>query len=163
LNLLINAAHAIPEGCYEDNEIRVRTWQEGGEVFAEVRDTGRGISAATHGNRRVWTVHRFAGCGSCPPVCRIICTIWTRSALPAATRGPCRHCIMPAGAERRWRVTNMNDVSQNGRSTCIISRKPRLEDCRQIPAAAEQRPSATGDGSIFVLSPAVHAGDPRQN
>jgi CheY-like chemotaxis protein len=45
LTLLINAAHAIPEGNNEENEIRVRTWQEGNEVCAEVRDTGKGISA----------------------------------------------------------------------------------------------------------------------
>jgi PAS domain S-box-containing protein len=44
LNLLINAAHAIQEGDVERNEIRVRTWQEGDEVFAEVRDTGKGIA-----------------------------------------------------------------------------------------------------------------------
>jgi PAS domain S-box-containing protein len=43
VNLLINAAHAIGEGDVEHNEIRVRTWQEGDEVFAEVRDTGKGI------------------------------------------------------------------------------------------------------------------------
>jgi CheY-like chemotaxis protein/anti-sigma regulatory factor (Ser/Thr protein kinase) len=45
LNLLVNAAHAIPEGNVEQNEIRVRTWQEGDEVCAEVRDTGGGIPA----------------------------------------------------------------------------------------------------------------------
>jgi len=44
LNLLVNAAHAIPEGAVEENEIRVRTWQEGADVFAEVRDTGSGVS-----------------------------------------------------------------------------------------------------------------------
>ncbi|MBW2732390.1 MAG: response regulator [Deltaproteobacteria bacterium] len=43
LNLLINAAHAIDEGNVEDNEIRIRTWAEGDQVFAEVSDTGRGI------------------------------------------------------------------------------------------------------------------------
>ena len=47
LNLLVNAAHAIPEGHVEQNEIRVRTWQEGDEVCAEVRDTGAGIPADT--------------------------------------------------------------------------------------------------------------------
>jgi signal transduction histidine kinase/CheY-like chemotaxis protein len=47
LNLLVNAAHAIPENSLEENEIRVRTWQEGDEVFAEVRDTGHGIPRAT--------------------------------------------------------------------------------------------------------------------
>ncbi|MBW2732043.1 MAG: hybrid sensor histidine kinase/response regulator [Deltaproteobacteria bacterium] len=44
LNLLVNAAHAIDEGDIEDNEIRVRTWQEGEEVCAEVRDSGRGVA-----------------------------------------------------------------------------------------------------------------------
>ncbi len=45
LNLIINAAHAIPEGRVESNEVRVRTWAEGDDVLAEVRDTGRGIAA----------------------------------------------------------------------------------------------------------------------
>ncbi|MFH1807534.1 MAG: response regulator [Pseudomonadota bacterium] len=44
LNLLINAAHAIPEGQLENNEIRVRTWVESAQVCAEVRDTGGGIA-----------------------------------------------------------------------------------------------------------------------
>jgi len=44
LNLLINACHAIEEGHVSSNKIRLRTWQEGDEVFAEVKDTGRGIS-----------------------------------------------------------------------------------------------------------------------
>ncbi|MBN2530670.1 MAG: response regulator [Deltaproteobacteria bacterium] len=44
LNLLINAVHAVEEGHVEDNEIRVRTWQDGEMVCIEVRDTGKGIS-----------------------------------------------------------------------------------------------------------------------
>lgn len=43
LNLLINAAHAIPEGDVGSHEIRVRTWQEEKMVCVEVRDTGEGI------------------------------------------------------------------------------------------------------------------------
>ncbi len=43
LNLLINAAHAIEEGNVDDNEIRVRTWQDGDQVHVEVSDTGCGI------------------------------------------------------------------------------------------------------------------------
>ena len=46
LNLLINAAHAIDEGDPEKNEIQVRLWHEGGEVLAEVQDTGKGIDPA---------------------------------------------------------------------------------------------------------------------
>ncbi|PJB35551.1 MAG: hypothetical protein CO108_25370 [Deltaproteobacteria bacterium CG_4_9_14_3_um_filter_63_12] len=44
LNLLVNAAHAIDEGALDKHQILVRTWQQGEEVFAEVRDTGRGIA-----------------------------------------------------------------------------------------------------------------------
>jgi PAS domain S-box-containing protein len=44
LNLLINATQAIEAGDVEDNEIRVRTWQQDGVVHAEVRDTGGGIA-----------------------------------------------------------------------------------------------------------------------
>jgi PAS domain S-box-containing protein len=43
LNLLINAAHAIPEGCADKHTIRVRAAAEGKEVRIEVSDTGSGI------------------------------------------------------------------------------------------------------------------------
>jgi len=45
LNLLLNAAHAIPEGDAKDHEIRV-VIREGstGEVVVEVRDTGMGMT-----------------------------------------------------------------------------------------------------------------------
>ncbi|MBK9519140.1 MAG: response regulator [Anaeromyxobacter sp.] len=43
LNLLVNAAQAIPEGDVERNRITIRTWSEGAAVLAEVRDTGAGI------------------------------------------------------------------------------------------------------------------------
>ncbi|WP_239470799.1 ATP-binding response regulator [Archangium violaceum] len=45
LNLLVNAAHAIPEGSVERNEIRVVTRRHPGGVAIEVRDTGSGIPA----------------------------------------------------------------------------------------------------------------------
>jgi CheY-like chemotaxis protein len=44
LNLLINAAQAIPEGRVDDNEIRVTTYTDrDGRAVVEVRDTGGGI------------------------------------------------------------------------------------------------------------------------
>ena len=44
LNLLLNAAHAIPEGETERNEIRVSTRTDGrGHAVVEIRDTGSGI------------------------------------------------------------------------------------------------------------------------
>ncbi|MBN2193202.1 MAG: response regulator [Polyangiaceae bacterium] len=46
LNLLINATHAVEEGAVDRNSITVRTWGEGGTVYAEIADTGTGIPAA---------------------------------------------------------------------------------------------------------------------
>ncbi len=44
VNLIVNAAHAIPEGNVEENEIRVTTRRTAdGRVRLEVRDTGSGI------------------------------------------------------------------------------------------------------------------------
>jgi PAS domain S-box-containing protein len=44
LNLLVNAAHAIPEGAADRNEIKVSTRVDArGRIVAEVRDTGGGI------------------------------------------------------------------------------------------------------------------------
>jgi PAS domain S-box-containing protein len=44
LNLLVNAAQAIPEGGVERNEIRIVTRSHAGQVAIEVRDTGSGMS-----------------------------------------------------------------------------------------------------------------------
>ncbi len=43
LNLLINAAQSMEEGDVVNNEICVRTWADGDDVWAEVSDTGAGI------------------------------------------------------------------------------------------------------------------------
>jgi signal transduction histidine kinase len=43
LNLVVNAAQALPPGQAEHNEIRVTTRLEGERVIIEVRDTGAGI------------------------------------------------------------------------------------------------------------------------
>jgi signal transduction histidine kinase len=44
LNLLINAAHAIPEGRLDQNSITVSTHEAGSRVVVEVADTGSGIA-----------------------------------------------------------------------------------------------------------------------
>jgi PAS domain S-box-containing protein len=44
VNLLVNAAQAIPDGEANDNEIRIMTREEGGRVVVEIRDTGLGIA-----------------------------------------------------------------------------------------------------------------------
>ncbi|MHB8417403.1 MAG: two-component system sensor histidine kinase NtrB [Myxococcales bacterium] len=45
LNLVVNAVQAIPEGCFEANEIRIATRGDSDEVVFEVADTGCGMSA----------------------------------------------------------------------------------------------------------------------
>jgi PAS domain S-box-containing protein len=45
LNLVINAAHAIPEGRAESNQIRVTARTEGERVLVEIADTGVGMSS----------------------------------------------------------------------------------------------------------------------
>jgi CheY-like chemotaxis protein/two-component sensor histidine kinase len=45
LNLIVNAAQAMPEGRAEENEIQVTTRLDADRVIVEVRDTGAGIPA----------------------------------------------------------------------------------------------------------------------
>ena len=45
LNLIINAAHALPEGNVKRNLLQVRTFDEGAQVVVEIEDNGPGIPA----------------------------------------------------------------------------------------------------------------------
>jgi PAS domain S-box-containing protein len=49
LNLVVNAAQAITEGTAEQNEVRLRTRSEDGQVLIEVADTGSGMSEEVRG------------------------------------------------------------------------------------------------------------------
>ena len=44
INLLVNAAQAIPEGAADENTIHVRTFSDGDRAVIEVEDTGAGIA-----------------------------------------------------------------------------------------------------------------------
>jgi len=48
LNILVNAAQAIPEGAVEANEVRVSTrLSDAGEIVVEIADTGQGMAPET--------------------------------------------------------------------------------------------------------------------
>jgi len=77
LNLLINAAQAIEEGNTQHNEVEVRTWANGDDVFATVTDTGKGV--ATENLARIFepffttkAIGVGSGLGLC--ICRNIIT-----------------------------------------------------------------------------------------
>ena len=52
LNLIVNAAQAMPERPVEENEIHVRVTQDGERVVVEVRDNGTGMTEAVR--RRIF-------------------------------------------------------------------------------------------------------------
>lgn len=94
LNLLINAAHAIDEGNVANNFIQIRTWALGDDVFAEVKDTGKGISEANLARifEPFFTTKAIGvGSGLGLPICRNILSefggdIQVESALGVGTR-----------------------------------------------------------------------------
>ncbi|NOK22529.1 PAS domain S-box protein, partial [Corallococcus carmarthensis] len=49
LNLVVNAAQAIPEGSAHEHEVVLSTRSSGGQVLVEVRDTGSGIAPEVMG------------------------------------------------------------------------------------------------------------------
>ncbi|HEY1556289.1 MAG TPA: response regulator [Kofleriaceae bacterium] len=53
LNLIVNAAQAIPEGNYERNQVRISTKLVDGNVMVSIADTGSGIPADVR--RRLFT------------------------------------------------------------------------------------------------------------
>jgi len=103
LNLLVNAAQAIPEGCVERNEIRVVTRLRGAEAVIEIRDTGMGIPAERL--ERVFepfftTKPSGIGTGLGLPICRsIIMSLGGRLELESEVgRGSIFRIILPAVA-----------------------------------------------------------------
>ena len=131
LNLIVNAAQAIPEGKVDKNEIRVRTsLGRGGRVLIEVSDTGSGMESAVL--KRLFTPFfttkaMGAGTGLGLSICHRIITalggdITVESALgvgstfrvqlPAATGTPVvaeRPASSPSKASRRGRVMVIDD------------------------------------------------------
>jgi len=125
LNLLINAAHAIDEGHVADNEIRIRTWAEGDQVFVAVSDTGKGI-LPEHQTKVFETFFTTKGVG-----------VGTGLGLSI-----CRNLITELGGE-------ISFTSEVGRGTCFLVRLPRApvapgRQGQDTPAPAPARAGIRG-------------------
>jgi signal transduction histidine kinase len=130
LNLLINAAHAIVEGNVEKNSITVRTWAEGDDVFAEVADTGKGISPVT--------------------LTRIFEPFFTTKSATAGSGlglSICKNILLEFGGDIRVE-------SELGKGTRFIVRLPADKDAAHASLAvpsSEAPPLASVHGRILVV------------
>ena len=168
LNLLVNAAQALPEGRAEHNEIRVSTRLEGERVVVEVRDTGPGIPPDIIGrifNAFFTTKEVGSGTGLGLAICQRIVTdmggeltvdsemgkgTTFRVALPVAREEESKVVpLEPAPvAGRRGRILVVDDEAVVLRSvTRILSKE---HDVVAIGAAAEALALCTG-GEPFDL------------
>jgi signal transduction histidine kinase len=106
LNLVINAAQAIPEGNSEGNEIRISTSHLGDRVVVEVRDTGAGIAPEVL--PRVFDVFfttkpMGVGTGLGLTICHRLVTALggTITAESKVGQGSCFRVVLPAAPDRR--------------------------------------------------------------
>jgi PAS domain S-box-containing protein len=137
LNLLVNAAHAIPEGDVGRHAVRVSARGEGGRVLVEVSDTGGGVPPEIRARifDPFFTTKRGTGTGLGLWVCRRIVTGFggTIELLPAGGPGATFRITLPAAAagaapaperrpaprppsERRPRVLLVDDEPLVGRA-----------------------------------------------
>jgi len=106
LNLVINAAQAIPEGNSEGNEIRISTSHLGDRVVVEVRDTGAGIAPEVL--PRVFDVFfttkpMGVGTGLGLTICHRLVTALggTITAESKVGQGSCFRVVLPAAPDTR--------------------------------------------------------------
>lgn len=76
LNLIVNAAQAIPEGRFQDNEVRLRILVDGDHAVVEVADTGEGVppGAEAHLFDAFFTTKPGIGTGLGLSICKQIVT-----------------------------------------------------------------------------------------
>ncbi len=154
LNLVVNAAQAMPEGAAARNEIRLLTRSEGNRVVVEVRDTGVGIEAEhlQHLFDPFFTTKPVGvGTGLGLFICKNIVnslggvisvqsamgkgTVFTVS-LPVSAGGavPAEAPAPPAPAARRAKILVVDDEPQIGR---VIKAALRLHDVFCLTSAVE--------------------------
>ncbi len=130
LNLIVNAAQAIPEGQADDNEIRVRTEVDAdGRVVVSIRDTGAGIPPEVM--RRLFTpffTTKPAGVGT------------------GLGLSICQRLVMSIGGEIRVE-------SQAGKGTTFRVLLPPIRGEASAPEPREQSPAGSPPrrGRILVV------------
>ena len=128
LNLLVNAAQALPEGQAERNEIRITTWLDSGWVTIEVSDTGSGMTPEVSS--------------------RVFEAFFTTKAVGSGTGlglAICHRIVTDMGG-------TLTVQSELGKGTCFRVVLPvSLRDEREVGTAPVPAQPATRRGSILVV------------
>jgi CheY-like chemotaxis protein/anti-sigma regulatory factor (Ser/Thr protein kinase) len=158
LNLVVNAAQAIPEGCARDNEIRVSTRATDGRVMIEVCDTGSGI-APEHLSRifdPFFTTKPVGlGTGLGLAICRrLVADMGGEITADSNPGGGARfRVVLPVGAGRSPQSTTSSSVPPSTRRGSILvvddeeavarALKRALSEYHDVSVAASGREAAT--------------------
>lgn len=171
LNLIVNAAQAIPEGDHSNNEIRVSTdVDEAGNVVAEIGDTGSGMSEEVR--RRLFTPFfttkpKGAGTGLGLSICHRIITALGgsiaveselgrgttfRIVLPPASGAPHETArpSVPAPALRRGSVLVVDDEAMIGKIVRRILKGEHDVDSTTNPEEALDRVRNGSDYDVIL-------------
>jgi signal transduction histidine kinase len=146
LNLLINAAQAIPPGHFEENEIRIATGTDGrGWARVEVSDTGPGIPPALRERifEPFFTTKRIGeGTGLGLSICRNIVTAsgGEISAEAGAVRGAVFRVLLPpatAGARPEASPAQRADAPGRRGRIAVVDDEPAIRRATERLLAGE--------------------------
>ncbi|WP_437877638.1 ATP-binding protein [Sorangium sp. So ce513] len=179
LNLLVNAAQAIPEGLAEQNEIALSTrCDAAGRVVVEVRDTGTGIAPDALG--RIFDpfyTSKDEGLGLGLAICSAIVSALEgrievesrpgegsafRVVLPAGGPGEARATTAPGDGAQRWareggRPAAAEPQAAPRQRVLIIDDEPLLT--RAIAGTLEPRHETTATASARDALARIRAGE----
>jgi CheY-like chemotaxis protein len=129
LNLLINAVHAVEVGRAQENRVEIRTWVDDDQVFADVRDTGKGNAPADL--KRIFETYYTTN---------VVC-VGTGLGLPI-----CRTILAEVGGE-------ISVASVLGQGTRVLVRLPSDRGAAVAPAPADtlRATAPTTSGRILVV------------